>query len=140
MFSPSDSTMRDAEENLVKRAARTVWGEARRVVHAPSVHAPSEVETGRVKQGEGFQRVASRPEVVWSRRGQGQVTAGARFAVEQQLLFLGGDSETECERCHRVVVAELSHRRHPESTGKCFHQKGSPTLACRGGEGTSDRR
>ena len=110
------------------------------MVHTPSVHAPSEVETGRVKQGEGFQWVASRPEVVWSRRGQGQVAAGARSAVEQQLLFLGGNSETECERCHRVVVAELSHRRHPESTGKYFHQRGSPTLACQGEEGTSDRR
>ena len=140
MFSPSDSTMQDAEENLVERAARTVREEARLVVNTPSVHAPSKVETGRVKQGEGFQQVASRPEVVWSRRGQGQVTAEARFAVEQQLLFLGGDSETECEHCHREVVEEWSCHHRPESTGKCFHQKGSPTLACRGAEGTSDRR
>ena len=110
------------------------------MVHTPSVHASSEVETGRVKQGEGFQQVASRPEVVWSRRGQGRVAAEAHFAVEQQLLSLGGDSKMECEHCHRAVVVELSHRHHPESTGKCFHQKGSPILACQGAEGTSDRR
>ena len=47
--------MRDAEENLVERVARMVREEARCVVYTPSVHAPSEVETGRVKQGEGFQ-------------------------------------------------------------------------------------
>ena len=110
------------------------------MVHTPSVHAPSEVETGRVRQREGLQQVALQPVVVWSLQGQGRVAAEVHFAVGPQLRSLGGDSETECGHCCRAAVAELSHHRHPESTGKYFHQKGSPTLVCRGVEETSDRR
>ena len=80
--------MRDAEENLVERVARMVWEEVRHVVYTPSVHAPSEVETGRVKQGEGFQQVASRPEVVWSWQVQGWVAAEAHLLLDSGFNLL----------------------------------------------------